>query len=32
MVCQAIACGIMYTTRLNKYELLGPFGDLVSRR
>ena len=26
------ACGIMYTTWLNKYELLGPFGDLVSRR
>lgn len=26
------ACGIMYTTWLDKYELLGPFGDLVSRR
>ena len=25
------ACGIMYTTWLNKYDLLGPFGDLVSR-
>ena len=24
------ACGIMYTTWRNKYELLGPFGDLVS--
>ena len=26
------AMGIMYTTWQNKYELLGPFGDLVSRR
>jgi hypothetical protein len=26
------ACGILYTTWLNKYELLGPFGDLVSKR
>jgi hypothetical protein len=26
------AAGIMYTTWRNKYELLGPFGDLVSRR
>jgi hypothetical protein len=26
------AIGIMYTTWQNKYELLGPFGDLVSRR
>jgi hypothetical protein len=26
------AQGIMYTTWRNKYELLGPFGDLVSRR
>jgi len=26
------AVGIMYTTWLNKYELLGEFGDLVSRR
>jgi hypothetical protein len=25
------ASGIMYTTWLNKYELLAPFGDLVSR-
>ncbi len=25
------ASGIMYTTWLNKYELLGPFGDLVSK-
>jgi len=25
------ACGIMYTTWQNKYELLGPFGDLVSQ-
>ena len=25
------ASGIMYTTWRNKYELLGPFGDLVSR-
>jgi len=24
------ACGIMYTTWRNKYELLAPFGDLVS--
>ena len=24
------ACGIMYTTWQNKYELLGPFGDLVA--
>jgi hypothetical protein len=26
------AIGIMYTTWRNKYELLGPFGDLVSKR
>lgn len=26
------ACGIMYTTWQNKYELLGPFGDLVIGR
>ena len=26
------ATGIMYTTWENKYELLGPFGDLVSKR
>ncbi len=26
------ACGIMYTTWQNKYELLGPFGDLVTGR
>jgi hypothetical protein len=26
------ATGIMYTTWRNKYELLGPFGDLASRR
>ena len=26
------ALGIMYTTWQNKYELLGPFGDLVSHR
>lgn len=26
------ACGIMYTTWRNKYELLAPFGDLVSGR
>ena len=26
------AMGIMYTTWQNKYDLLGPFGDLVSRR
>ncbi len=26
------ACGIMYTTWLNKYDLLADFGDLVSRR
>jgi len=26
------ACGIMYTTWLNKYQLLAPFGDMVSRR
>ncbi len=26
------ACGIMYTTWLNKYQLLAPFGDLVSAR
>ena len=26
------AIGIMYTTWQNKYELLGPFGDLVSKR
>lgn len=26
------ACGILYTTWLDKYELLGPFGDLVSKR
>ncbi len=26
------ALGIMYTTWQNKYALLGPFGDLVSRR
>ena len=26
------ACGIMYTTWLDKYDLLGAFGDLVSRR
>jgi hypothetical protein len=26
------ACGIMYTTWLNKYQLLPAFGDLVSRR
>ncbi|HEV8130136.1 MAG TPA: hypothetical protein VGQ81_02715 [Acidobacteriota bacterium] len=26
------ATGIMYTTWLNKYDLLAPFGDLVSRR
>jgi len=26
------ACGIMYTTWQNKYELLAPFGDLVSKR
>jgi len=25
----AKACGIMYTTWRNKYELLAPFGDLV---
>lgn len=25
------ACGIMYTTWQNKYELLAPFGDLVSQ-
>lgn len=25
------ASGIMYTTWLNKYDLLGPFGDLVSK-
>jgi hypothetical protein len=25
------ASGIIYTTWLNKYELLAPFGDLVSR-
>lgn len=25
------ACGIMYTTWLNKYGLLAAFGDLVSR-
>ena len=25
------AVGIMYTTWQNKYELLGPFGDLVSQ-
>jgi len=26
------ACGIMYTTWQDKYELLGPFGDLVTGR
>jgi hypothetical protein len=26
------ACGILYTTWLDKYDLLGPFGDLVSKR
>jgi hypothetical protein len=26
------ACGIMYTTWRNKYELLAPFGELVSGR
>jgi hypothetical protein len=26
------AIGIMYTTWQNKYELLGPFGDLVSKQ
>jgi len=26
------ACGIMYTTWLNKYKLLADFGDLVSKR
>jgi hypothetical protein len=26
------ACGIMYTTWQNKYELLAPFGDLVTDR
>lgn len=26
------ACGIMYTTWRNKYELLAPFGDLVTNR
>ena len=26
------ACGIMYTTWRNKYELLAPFGDLVTSR
>lgn len=26
------AQGIMYTTWQNKYELLGPFGDLVLRK
>jgi hypothetical protein len=26
------ACGIIYTTWLNKYDLLASFGDLVSRR
>ncbi len=26
------ACGILYTTWLNKYDLLDSFGDLVSRR
>jgi hypothetical protein len=26
------ACGILYTTWLNKYDLLGSFGDLVSKR
>jgi hypothetical protein len=26
------ACGIMYTTWLNKYDLLAAFGDLVSKR
>jgi hypothetical protein len=26
------ACGIMYTTWLNKYDLLAAFGDLVSQR
>ncbi|NQT87993.1 hypothetical protein HQ560_14595 [bacterium] len=26
------AVGIMYTTWRNRYELLGPFGDLVSKR
>jgi hypothetical protein len=25
------ACGILYTTWLNKYDLLPAFGDLVSR-
>ena len=25
------AVGIMYTTWQNKYKLLGPFGDLVSK-
>ena len=25
------ASGLMYTTWLNKYDLLGPFGDLVSK-
>ncbi|MCK4628930.1 MAG: hypothetical protein KAT56_07990, partial [Sedimentisphaerales bacterium] len=26
------AVGIMYTTWQNKYDLLGPFGDMISRR
>jgi hypothetical protein len=26
------ACGIMYTTWLNKYDLLADFGDLVTKR
>jgi hypothetical protein len=26
------ASGILYTTWLNKYDLLGDFGDLVSNR
>jgi hypothetical protein len=26
------ACGILYTTWLDKYDLLGDFGDLVSKR
>jgi len=26
------ALGIMYTTWRNKYDLLGPFGDLVANR
>ena len=26
------ACGILYTTWLDKYDLLGAFGDLVSKR